>query len=955
VNTSAVEECNTIDDNCDGNIDEGFDMDGDGATVCQGDCDDFNANVSPFIAETCDGIDNDCNGVTDEGFDQDFDGFTTCQNDCDDLNDLIFPGGTEICDNGIDEDCNGADLVCPVLGCTDITACNFNALATQDDASCIFPAAEICGNGIDEDCSGSDLVCPVLGCTDITACNYNALATQDDASCIFPAAEICGNGIDEDCDGSDLACTDILGCTDINACNYDLTATQDDGSCIFPAAEICGNGIDEDCDGADLTCPVLGCTDITACNYNALATQDDASCIYPTTEICDNAIDEDCDGVVNISATYYSDNDGDGFGDVNVIIQDCVQPVGYVMDNTDCDDADFLVNPSATEECNTIDDNCNGNIDEGFDLDADGVTSCNGDCDDNNNAINSLAVEICDGLDNDCNGGVDEGFDQDFDGFTTCQNDCDDLNDQISPSGTEICDNGIDEDCDGSDLACVVFGCTDINACNYDLTATQDDGSCVYPTTEICDNAIDEDCDGAVNVSSTFFADNDGDGFGDASISVVDCVQPAGYVVNNADCDDTDFLVNPLATEECNTIDDNCDGNIDEGFDLDADGVTSCNGDCNDINANIFDGNTEICDGLDNDCNGVADEGFDQDGDGFTVCAGDCDDLNDQVFTGATEICGNGIDEDCDGVDDAGSIFYADADGDGFGDVNVTITDCNAPSGYVADNTDCNDLDLNIYPGALEVCGNGIDEDCDGADDIANTFYADVDGDGFGNPASPITACNALVGYVVDNTDCDDAIQSTYPGAPEVCGNGIDEDCDGSDDVGNTFYADVDGDGFGDAASTIVSCNAPTGYVADNTDCNDALASAFPGGIETCGNGIDEDCNGSDLACTDILGCTDINACNYDVTATQDDGSCVGPVIYYADNDGDGFGDGAISIVDCIQPAGFVTDNTDCADGLAAINPAAAEICNGFDDNCDNTIDEGFDQDGSLRWSGQQL
>jgi uncharacterized protein (TIGR02145 family) len=102
--------------------------------------------------------------------------------------------------------------------------------------------------------SAANYPAPVLGCAIVEACNYNPLATHDDASCIFPTIEICGNGIDEDCNDTDLACTDIIGCTDNSACNYDSTATMDDGSCIIPTSETCGNSIDEDCNGTDLPC-----------------------------------------------------------------------------------------------------------------------------------------------------------------------------------------------------------------------------------------------------------------------------------------------------------------------------------------------------------------------------------------------------------------------------------------------------------------------------------------------------------------------------------------------------------------------------------------------------------------------------------------------------------------------------------------------------------------------------
>jgi hypothetical protein len=108
------EECNGMDDDCDGLTDEDFDQDGDGFTVCGGDCDDGRASDHPGAEEECDGRDNDCDGDTDEGFDQDGDGFRTCDGDCDPLDPTVFPGAPELCD-GKDNDCDG--VVDPEWAC----------------------------------------------------------------------------------------------------------------------------------------------------------------------------------------------------------------------------------------------------------------------------------------------------------------------------------------------------------------------------------------------------------------------------------------------------------------------------------------------------------------------------------------------------------------------------------------------------------------------------------------------------------------------------------------------------------------------------------------------------------------------------------------------------------------------------------------------------------------------
>lgn len=131
------------------------------------------------------------------------------------------------------------------------------------------------------------------------------------------------------------------------------------------------------------------------------------------------------------------------------------------------------------------------------------------------------------------------------------------------------------------------------------------------------------------------------------------------------------------------------------------------------------------------------------------------------------------------------TTYYLDDDGDGYGDPDVSITvPGDAPDNYVADNTDCDDLNPNANPGETEIC-NGVDDDCVGGidDGVLLTFYVDSDGDDYGNPDISVTACEAPVNYVSDNTDCDDTNGAVYPGATEVA-NGIDDDCDNDIDEG---------------------------------------------------------------------------------------------------------------------------------------------------------------------------
>jgi hypothetical protein len=141
---------------------------------------------------------------------------------------------------------------------------------------------------------------------------------------------------------------------------------------------------------------------------------------------------------------------------------------------------------------------------------------------------------------------------------------------------------------------------------------------------------------------------------------------------------------------------------------------------------------------------------------------------------------------------------------------------------------------------------------CDQAHPDWATWWIDADGDGYGDPATEQGACEAPAGGVSQAGDCDDADPAAFPGATEVCGDADDDDCDGLVDVAAeaaAWYADADGDGYGDPASTETSCDPPAGWVTDAADCAPDDAARFPGAIEACGDGLDDDCDGADLTC----------------------------------------------------------------------------------------------------------
>ena len=442
--------------------------------------------------------------------------------------------------------------------------------------------------------------------------------------------------------------------------------------------------------------------------------------------------------------------------------------------------------------------------------------------------------------------------DNDFDGYTS-DVDCDDSSFAVHPDAVEVCD-GIDNNCDGQ---------------------------------------VDE------SVRKVFYEDADRDGFGSQDSFVEACSLPEGYVPLGNDCNDNDPEVFVGAIETCNDVDDDCDGEVDEDllvglyYDADGDGYgdpdapsedcTGGNGyvfygtDCDDSNPDVHPFQEEVCDGIDNNCSGTIDDGTtltyfeDADGDGFgntditlEACLapsgfvlndGDCDDTDPTQFPNAQEVC-NQEDDDCDTIVDENPLnpptWYYDIDGDGFGSVFIQNHECTPPSGFLADNTDCDDTNTSIYPGAPEYC-NDVDNDCNGLIDDsaldAQTWYADLDRDDFGDSSSVLVQCDQPFDYILTSGDCDDARDEAYPNAPELC-NGLDEDCDGQVDENTidsfTYHADTDGDGFGDPTAILEECQAPNGYVLDDSDCDDTDSSVYPDAPEFC-DGIDQNCNGIDF------------------------------------------------------------------------------------------------------------
>jgi large repetitive protein len=226
----------------------------------------------------------------------------------------------------------------------------------------------------------------------------------------------------------------------------------------------------------------------------------------------------------------------------------------------------------------------------------------------------------------------------------------------------------------------------------------------------------------------------------------------------------------------------------------------------------------------------------------------------------------------------------------------------------------------------FDLDGDGVERpaDCDDTDPGVTdsvAFYEDADQDTFGDPATVERGCVAPEGFVADGTDCDDADDTSFPGATERC-DGADNDCDRQVDEELsqvTWYRDDDGDEFGVDDDAVEDCARPPGYAPASGDCDDGDDAVHPDALEVC-NGVDDDCVGG---------------------ADEDDPAFVPPT-WHADLDLDGYGAGP-GTSGCEGPPGTVDDATDCDDGEAAVNPGASELCNGVDDDCDTTTDLGAD------------
>jgi hypothetical protein len=674
-----------------------FDLDGKGDACDLDDDNDLSADVTdckpldpkvfPGNEELCNGIDDDCDLLVDEGFtDTDGDKLADCvdgdddndgaadEADCAPGDDDIFPGADESC-NGVDDDCDVsvdegfADTdEDGIADCVDSDA-DGDTIADESD-NCPFvenlDQADLDGDGL------GDLCDPDLDGDAIPNGTDNCPAVKNTGQADLDEDEI-GDLCDDDPDGDDV----IAGDNCPLVANPDQADSDEDGI---------GDACEEDLDGDGVA--------------NGLDCAPANPAIYPgAEEICDD-IDNDCDILVDEG---FGDSDNDG-------LKDCVDSDDDNdgdPDDADCAPNNPAISHNAVEACDNKDNDCDGKIDEEL-----GSTTCGlGECAHKAancangvlqicNPFEGAAGEVCDGKDNDCDGLTDEdqgttscGLGQCSHSSPNCQGGEAQECDPLLGAGEELCD-GLDNDCDGKTdeeqpaLACGKGQCFhSMDSCQGG--ESQECNPFAGAGKEVCDG-VDNDCDGETDeelgVSTC--------GLGSCLHTVDNCAAGVIQICNPFD---------GAVQEVCDGADNDCDGVVDDDLGYKSCGVGECektvslcdNGQPDDCDP-LAGATDEECDGLDNDCDGSYDEDFDDtDEDGEADCV-DKDDDDD------------GIPDELDNCSLVQNLDQEDADDDDLGD----LCDPDDDNDGDPDDTDCAPFDPTQASTFDEVCFNGIEDDC---------------------------------------------------------------------------------------------------------------------------------------------------------------------------------------------------------------------------------------------------
>ena len=320
---------------------------------------------------------------------------------------------------------------------------------------------------------------------------------------------------------------------------------------------------------------------------------------------------------------------------------------------------------------------------------------------------------------------------------------------------------------------------------------------------EIAGNQTDEDCDGRW----ACFVDGDRDGYRGPvdALRAAPCAESELSAAAAVDCDDANARLNAGASVILgNAVDEDCDGQLEFECpaDVDRDGFVASVG-------------------------GVM--RFDGPGCPTVLGSGDCNDRDALTYPGAPEVGPGAPDRNC----DRSRLCYADRDGDGYPGLETEVA-----AVCRVGRTDCDDADAAVRPFAVEVVGNDADEDCNGQ----YLCLADPDADGWSLAMHFQTPCSTLPAVTPTANDCNPWDPRVSPGAAEIPGNVVDEDCDGF----REHYLDADGDGFG--SQETFQCDQQSCFINDSFagDCDDQDPRVGPGLPDEPGDAVDADCDGQD-------------------------------------------------------------------------------------------------------------
>jgi len=528
------------------------------------------------------------------------------------------------------------------------------------------------------------------------------------------------------------------------------------------------------------------------------------------------------------------------------------------------------------------------------------------DCDDTDPAVTTgspenTAAACGDGSDNDCDGMIDCA-DADCAGVGPCAAAACNYNGTCEPGLGETCANCAADGCCGP-ATCPDGFCDETCECPSMSTPCPADCYCGNGTCDCSETSVScpSDCG-----SPATCTDTDGDGYGVCP----DCGTASGCTFDGDDCDDSSAACgsacNPGASEVCDGYDNDCDGTVDEGFseedcgfvctDMGYDYNASRSGDlrcCGDDSGegSPFEATESSCsDGNDNDCDGFTDMA-DSD------CSGSCNDVGEHDWTNAA------TPGDCNQCD-----YNGDQDGDqndpGWSSYPAMVDTCDSDCGTVATTVTYPDFE----PGGETSC-DGLDNDCDGTVDEGLSAPLCAMQNGVCSGATQV--CGGSAGWQACGAG---QYGPDYESGNETSCDGLDNDCDGTVDEGGICCEDSDGDGY----------DAVAPDCASGDDCDDSRDWINPGQAETCDT-FDNNCSDPDHS--DGVNASDI------------DEGC--------DNDGDGYCDAGMQIYNntsmCTNTS-FVADGMtgdDCVDTDDTVHPGASEACDGVDNDCDGTVDEG--------------